>query len=91
MKKLIGLLVGLSLMSCIPKIPDYMDTIATEVDEGQLLMFYDTNKDGVADLMLSYELVQKDGAFYVGKLSEERYDSNQDGAFVPSEKIWSRD
>jgi hypothetical protein len=91
MKKLIGLLAGLALMSCAPKIPDYMDTIAVEVDEGQLLMFYDTNKDGVADLMLSYDLTNKNGAFYIGKLNEERYDFNQDGIFDLNEKVWSKD
>jgi hypothetical protein len=88
MKKLIGLLAGLALMGCAPKTPDFMNTIATTIDEGQLIIFYDTNKDDVADLMLSYNLVEKEGAFYIGKLSEKRYDFNLDGEFIPAEKIW---
>jgi hypothetical protein len=91
MKKLAGLLLGLTLMSCGPKIPDYMNTIATTVDDGKFLIFYDTNKDNAADLMLSYTLTETNGNFYIGKLCEERFDSNQDGAFVPGEIIWSDD
>ena len=105
-KKLINLLLGLTLIGCIscsskekiprilgaPEIPDYVDSIAVGNTGKEMIIVYDTNKDGISDLGYFYEIVGRTGEiFYVGELEEIRDDLNKDGLFDLNETIWKKE